>query len=202
MKTILVIVMCIAFSFLFSGSNASRVLLQTAQDPQDDLVQPWCNKTSRTELCINSIQADPRSDLKESPTGLTIITTDVAKSNASDSLTKIDNLIKTEEDRSILSLLYTCQQKYQNAFWDLDSALSILNETLSNVQDMDRKQYETINQVLAAAAGEVDFCQSFYEGPPPSPLDDENGKFLEINDVSMQLLNLIECNKTDPCRDS
>ncbi|KAK6928855.1 Pectinesterase inhibitor domain [Dillenia turbinata] len=203
MKTSLVIVLSIAFSFHFYESNAaSRMFLEATQDPQEDLSETWCNKTSDIDHCINSNQADPRSDLKESRIGLTIIITEVAKSNASETLTKIDKLISTEKDRAILSMLYSCDQKYQNAFGDLDSALHFLNETKLNVQNLDRKHYEAINQELAAAAGEVNYCQSFYRGPRPSPLADENGKFLEINDVALQLLNLIECDKFEPCRDS
>ena len=167
------------------------LLVLTSRGTAAEDFHTWCKKTTHSAKCIDVISADPRSDLKTSPSGFCTIVNDEAKAIAARTTSKISSLLRTTTDPLLKSALQECSEKYDSVNFRLDQDFSVLNH----------ETYPTLAVALTEAYGQAQECEDVLNDPKPlePSLTPEIQTAADVVDTTLQILNLNECNKIDSC---
>ncbi|XP_027103037.1 cell wall / vacuolar inhibitor of fructosidase 1-like [Coffea arabica] len=167
------------------------LLVLTSRGTAAEDFQTWCKKTTHNAKCIDVISADPRSDLKTSPSGFCTIVNDEAKAIAARTTSKISSLLRTTTDPLLKSALQECSEKYDSVNFRLDQDFSVLNH----------ETYPTLAIALTEAYGQAQECEDLLNDPKPlePSLTPEIQTASDIVETTLQILNFNECNKIDSC---
>ncbi|KAL9175448.1 hypothetical protein ABFS82_02G112800 [Erythranthe guttata] len=168
------LIIFIALTFILTNT-LDRV---NATDPGTGL----CRQTTHNDLCLSILKADPRSDLKFSPSGVATILRDSALSTSADAAAKTTDLLKSASDKQEIASLKSCSGGYS-------SAISSLKSIKFDV--IDRTTYPSM--VAAVNAGTVagrDCEASFKKGAGvPSPLTAVNGRLGDVCDTLLEIIS-------------
>ncbi|KAL6546508.1 hypothetical protein OROMI_022229 [Orobanche minor] len=160
----------------------------------DDVVHRWCSMTDNNKLCVSVIDADSRSNLKNSLNGLCAIIRDRVVADATVTQNKIiPNLLKKTTNFYVNRCLKDCLENYDDGIYSLKSI------DFSHIEG--KTYYIDISAHIAAGLDEVTECESCFTEQPgtPSPLTSNNDKFVKIGILVAEILNLVNCNKTEAC---
>ncbi|XP_034208233.1 cell wall / vacuolar inhibitor of fructosidase 1-like [Prunus dulcis] len=125
-----------------------------------NLIDLTCKKTPYYDLCVISLNSDPRSYTAD-VAGLGVVMADVVKAKATDSLNKINELLtQSPGDRS----LTTCVDYYKTV---IEGDVPLANEAFA------AGNAKLADQGMSDAGIVIDLCESqFSEGS--SPVTDKN----------------------------
>ena len=128
-----------------------------------DLIEKTCKQTPNYNLCVSSLQSDPRSS-KANVQGLALIMVDVVAAKTKETLNHIYKLLKqSPKPDHQLSLSY-CANNYEAVLkGDIPEAIEALRTG----------NYKFAEQGSDDAANEVDLCENKFL-PGTSPLTDMN----------------------------
>lgn len=178
------LVLFLSFFFVGMGANAE----------EEDLIHNVCKKTSHFDMCVSTIESDPRSDFKSNPRGFVRILIDRAYVNATAINNYIVDLGKKYKDHFTKECFSICHDLY-------DAGLFHLNEALGLIYFKDYMGYRDLDMTLDQFYREPYDCEkSFAQFPAIKlPLTRENNYLLNISDLAIEIVNLIECNHIDAC---
>ncbi|XP_078435070.1 pectinesterase inhibitor 28-like [Wolffia australiana] len=120
-----------------------------------DLIRRTCNSTTFFDLCVSSLQSDPRS-FKSDVKGLSVIVIKLGISNATRTSSFSSRLVKRKRDAALGSALQGCAARYADARVALRSALDALT--------MDEYDFASLH--VSAAAAYADMCHSLFRLSP------------------------------------
>ncbi|KAL3516175.1 hypothetical protein ACH5RR_023077 [Cinchona calisaya] len=152
----------------------------------------FCQRTTHSGTCIFVILADPRINLRTTPNGLGTILNDKAKSVTATTSSKISTLLKRSTNPKLGRDLQICSDIYDRNKDRLKQDFSSFN----------RAKYLNIVTALGGVFDEAGDCERIFKEPSSpiaSPLTVENQNLRTLVETTLQILNLIECNKIAAC---
>ncbi|KAF5205477.1 Pectinesterase inhibitor domain containing protein [Thalictrum thalictroides] len=168
------------FIITYLGCPLARVLLGVS-----DLVLTTCSHTLYCNLCLSSLQSDPRSgtaDLK----GLAVVALDICNAHAAHMISHVNEL-KSQKNTTyppyIFSCLNDCINEYQEATGNLEEAAQALNNN----------SYSSVNAFTTAAMTDSDTCEDGCSDNHEykSPLTLKNQHFFELCSNALAITNLL-----------
>ncbi|XP_077217824.1 pectinesterase inhibitor 28-like [Tasmannia lanceolata] len=148
-----------------------------------DLIQQTCNKTDYYDLCVSSLESDPRSSNGDLAVFATIFLK-LATSNAKGTITQISTLVNGTNDEQLKGrLLSACGPMY-----------GIVKEYLKGaVLSMESKQYIDVNGWLYSAENQIQNCERSFTRPPPleSPIKGRSEVFENLCSIAHVILHLL-----------
>lgn len=169
---------------LFQGSNGY------------DLVHESCMKASKNDpiihydFCVASLDESVSSHSSNPPTSmedLVAISIQIAKSNATNIVSIISNLLKEDPtNKSLVSeyakeCLRDCSDLYSDSVSDLDDAMTAFES-----QDFDTASIK----VSAAMEASVTCENQFNDGNEESPLTENDNTYFELNAMSLAFIKM------------
>ncbi|OVA20607.1 Pectinesterase inhibitor domain [Macleaya cordata] len=147
-SSISLLILSISFSQSYSSFSLSTVLAINYHD-QNSLafIQDTCRRTGYYDICVSSLESDPRSFNADS-VGVARISIELAKANATGVLNYINNLIS--DTKNVSQSIKSCQELYQNAISELQTAIGFL----------DAANYLQTNVKISEAFGDTVNCNS------------------------------------------
>ncbi|XP_058077330.1 cell wall / vacuolar inhibitor of fructosidase 2-like [Magnolia sinica] len=173
----LVFPLALALSLIFNLSSAAY--------NSTDLIQTTCNKTNDYQLCISSLESDPRSSTADLNIFAKIMI-ELTLSNVTDTYSFIAKLINdTEIDHVLKICLYDCSAVY-------DIGVNYLKDALTY---LDLKAYIEVAKLVGSAGGEGVECDNMFKKPPvpksPSPLTYRNEILEKLCSISKVIVSLL-----------
>ncbi|XP_077217825.1 pectinesterase inhibitor-like [Tasmannia lanceolata] len=162
------------FALSFSQSSANVTQMGT------DLIHQTCNKTDYYDLCVSSLESDPRSTSGDLPIFATIFL-ELATSTANDTVTQISTLVNGTNDEQLKGrLLSACDPMYVIIMENMKEALLY----------MESKQYIEVRDSLWASSNQVVNCERSFTRPPPleSPIKVRSGVFENLCSIAHVIL--------------
>ncbi|XP_058076737.1 cell wall / vacuolar inhibitor of fructosidase 2-like [Magnolia sinica] len=156
-----------------SQSSASLPIEKDA-----NLIRETCNHTSYHHLCVYSLQSDPRS-YTANVSGLAMISIELARANATDTLLYISMLLKKSAGELMNRSLDTCYNEYE-------LAIDRFNE---GIEEYHSKEYSDIGQLVVDAAGMAETCEEefkFYN--LKSPLTQRNRLLRQLSNIAADIV--------------
>ncbi|KAL3500858.1 hypothetical protein ACH5RR_039951 [Cinchona calisaya] len=160
--------------------------------PQFSDYHQICQKTTDSVLCIRIIDASGTARFKTNANGWLQILNDQVKTLAITTNTKIGDALRSNPSPRAKQSLDLCNDEYNSVVATLDN-LEWFNLNKSNYPDFNRR--------LAQLLFIVEDCISSFTKPPPTPTPigvfNENVK--HVIQLTLQVLNLNQCNKITAC---
>ncbi|KAK9288555.1 hypothetical protein L1049_017014 [Liquidambar formosana] len=194
-KVGLVLFLCYASSFFFVGMKAN---IEEDKDIGKDLIHNMCMRTDFNDLCVSTLESDPRTDLKSNPRGFIHILIDRATVNATDTYNYIADLVKKPTDKWTIQCLNWCYESYGHGFRVLKNALGLIDFK-------DYLGYRVLNMNIGSFHSDASNCEwCFTEFIPPhkSPITSRNNYLGNISRIALEIVNLIECNHIEYCQEA
>ncbi|XP_073024360.1 pectinesterase inhibitor-like [Primulina eburnea] len=162
------------------------------QTKSANVEQQYCKRTTNGALCLSIIEADPRATLKTTPIGLCTILRDKALATAGATSAKISGLLKRATNPHLVSSLKTCFSGYSSAI----SSLKSVDFRVINPQT-----YVGLVGSMSDASDVPRDCELSFQEPPAiqSPISAENERLRVICATTMEMVNLVECNRPSFC---
>ena len=160
--------------------------------PQFTTYQQICQKTTDRNTCIQIIDASTSAKLKANANGWLQILSDQAKTIATLTVTKNGDALKNPPSRPVAKGLLDCQFIYN---------FTIIPD-IENIEwaNLNRSNYPDYNRALSLTELGVNNCEDeFIDLPTPSPIDVFNQNVKHIVDITLEVLNLNQCNKISAC---
>lgn len=132
----------------------------------------FCGRTTRRDVCVNTINQDPRGNLKNDPSGMCVILGDKAKSLAASTYQKIKDALGGGGDPGL-----------QNCLDGFDELIAILRPL--NFSSLNGGNFQFLNVSLLKALQAASECLGFA------------GDVQDVTDVTKatkDVLNLNQCN--------
>lgn len=163
-------------AFHLISSSESRVVLSGNLG----LIQKTCKQSPNYNLCVSSLQSDPRSS-KANVQGLALIMVDAVKAKAKETLNHIHGLLKQSPKPGDQQHLSSCGDNY-NAILEGDIPEAIEALRTGN--------YKFAEQGTNDAANEADSCEKkFYSGT--SPLTDFNKLVHDVAAITAAITRIL-----------
>ncbi|OAY27627.1 cell wall / vacuolar inhibitor of fructosidase 1 [Manihot esculenta] len=155
--------------------STSLPLLQSS-----DLIQQICKKTPFYDLCVSSLTPqNPITDVK----ALASTITTLVLSNATDTLSYIQELIKQGADTQLQKPLANCAELYIPVVkYNLPQAIDALL----------RGQFGFTSYLLSDAGKQAKDCEKNFSGSDQSPLTERNKLVSNLCDVAVAILKLLQ----------
>lgn len=165
---------------LFFSSSSSLAIQSSTQ-----LIQQTCSQTKYYQLCVSSLQSDPRSSTADLKVYAKIFV-ELALSNAKDTFSYTYRLTSNESMDPVLKMcLNDCLSVYDIGVNKLTDALIYL----------DLKDFIQVNNLLGTAKEQGEQCDQFFIKPPvpetPSPLTDRNEVYERLCSIAIVIVNLL-----------
>ncbi|KAG9457246.1 hypothetical protein H6P81_001754 [Aristolochia fimbriata] len=172
--------MAIPFSFLILFHLSS---IFAAADM--GLIRRTCQSTKYYDLCVSSLQIDPKSLDSDVP-GLATIVTTVAVANATDAYAYLANLTTRTSDASLKWVLRECSNRYRDAGEALDGSL----------QQLQSQTYDYAYVQVTAARDYPNSCHNVFNQKkqllyPPALQRREQG-LVRLCDVALGIIGLLD----------
>ncbi|XP_017974170.1 PREDICTED: cell wall / vacuolar inhibitor of fructosidase 1 [Theobroma cacao] len=163
MKNIIPLVLLqIAFSFTFLPVSALE--LQGGRGGANNLVETTCKKTPFYNLCLSTLQSDPRSS-RADLAGLVHIGADKVKARATATLRQIIGLLRAAKDPKLQTALRDCVDLYDTI---------IKYDMPVTIEAVAKGNPKFGVQGATDAANEADDCERRFGNPPNSPISGSN----------------------------
>lgn len=166
---------------LFFASSSSVLTQNNTQ-----LIYQTCKQTNYSDLCVSSLESDPRSSTPDLSIYAKIIV-ELSLSNATDTYSYTYKLSsnQTMDDEILKMCLYDCLQVYDIGINNLRQSLIYL----------DLKEYIQVIRLLGVAQEQGEQCDQFFEKPPvpksPSPLTHRNEVFEQLCSIAIVIVKLL-----------
>ncbi|XP_050219033.1 cell wall / vacuolar inhibitor of fructosidase 1-like [Mercurialis annua] len=152
---------------------------QISHASDSDLIDQICKKTPFYDLCISSLTPqNPIPDVK------TVASTmaNLVLSNATDTLTFIQELIKQGADPQLQKKLANCAELYIPVVkYNLPQAMNALF----------RGKFGFTSYLLSDAGKQADACQKNFSDSDEAPLSERNKLITHLCDVAVAILKLL-----------
>ncbi|XWS08468.1 hypothetical protein CRYUN_Cryun40dG0004800 [Craigia yunnanensis] len=148
----------LAFSFTFLPVSQSSAL--ELHGSVVNLIETTCKRTPFYNLCVSTLQSDPRSS-SANVAGLALIGADKLKAKATATLGQITGLLKGAKDPKLKMALRVCVD-YYNAIIKYDIAVVIEAVTKGN------PKFGV--EAATDAANEADACERKFKNQPKFPI--------------------------------
>ena len=149
-----------------------------------DLIRTTCNSTSFFELCVLSLQSDPRSS-KSDVKGLSVIVINLGISNATETSSYTSQLVKKRRDAALSPALQGCAGRYADARAALRSALEALS----------LDDYDFASMHVGAATAYADMCHSLFRLSPeltyPPALATREKSLVRLCAIASDIISLL-----------
>ncbi|XWS38915.1 hypothetical protein CRYUN_Cryun18bG0004400 [Craigia yunnanensis] len=146
-----------------------------------DLIETTCKQTPFFDLCVSTLQADPRSSSAD-VAGLAHIAADSVNAKATATLNQITGLLKSAGDPNLLKALQGCVDKY-NAIIQADIPVAIEAIVKGNPKFAVSSATD--------AANEAQNCENSFANPPNSPITDSNKAVHDLSTVLESIASLL-----------
>ncbi|KDP27948.1 hypothetical protein JCGZ_19028 [Jatropha curcas] len=145
-----------------------------------DLINQICKKTPFYDLCVSSLNPQsPVSDVKTVASTLA----NLILSNATDTLSYIQGLIKEGADPQLQKPLANCAELYIPVVrYNLPQAIDALT----------RGRFGFTSYLLSDAGKQADDCEKSFSGSNQSPLSFRNKLVSNLCDVAVAILKLLQ----------
>ncbi|CAB4262519.1 unnamed protein product [Prunus armeniaca] len=163
--SLLQLVCCTLLVFLLPVALCSRVVFPT----DANLIDQTCKQTPNYALCVSSLKSDPRSSTAD-VSGLGVILVDIVKAKSTDTLNKINTLLKQRPGNQALK---SCARFY-------DTVVEALVPEAQQGFSLGNPKFA--EQGMNDAAGEAETCEDGFSGK--SPLTDNNKAVHDIAAVA------------------
>ena len=160
--------------------------------PQFTTYQQICQRTTNSKLCIQIIDASTSSRLKANVNGWLQILSDQAKRISLFTLTKIDDAAKNNPSPRLSRSLDECRVEYNEIIRGLEQL---------EWRNLDRGNYADFNKALGYDELSVSACTNDFSQDPPiqSPVIIYTQNTKDLLDLTLEVLNLNQCNKITAC---
>ena len=170
-KTIFLVVLLAVISFTCLPLSYSA----------NDLIETTCKQTPFFDLCVSTLQADPRSSSAD-VAGLAHIAADSVNAKATATLNQITGLLKSAGDPNLLKALQGCVDKY-NAIIQADIPVAI--------EAIVKGDPKFAVDSSTDAANEAQYCENSFANPPSSPITDSNKAVHDLSTVLESIASLL-----------
>lgn len=145
-----------------------------------DLIEQICKKTPFYDLCINSLAPlDPSEDIKAVASTMA----NLVLSNATDTLSYIQDLIKEGPDPELQKPLANCAELYIPVVrYNLPQAIGAFS----------RGKFGFCSYLLSDARKQAQDCEKNFSGSKESPLTQRNMLISNLCDVAVAILKLLQ----------
>ncbi|CAN6551216.1 unnamed protein product [Malus baccata var. baccata] len=174
---ILLVCLILVFLPLSHCSRAAKILQMEV-----DLIDQTCKVTPNYDLCVSSLESDPRRAYAD-VAGLGLIIVNVATVKATDVVNKIEELLKQNPDEKPLKY---CTRYYRKVL-EAD-----IPEASQGFRSGNPKFAE---EGMIGATGEAESCESSFSGK--SPLTDMNKVFIPLSHCSRDVIFPMDANIID-----
>ncbi|XWS14230.1 hypothetical protein CRYUN_Cryun36dG0105300 [Craigia yunnanensis] len=130
----------------------------------NNLIETTCKQTPFFNLCVSTLQSDPRSSTAD-VAGLAHIAADSVNAKATATLNQITGLLKSAKDPNLQKALQSCVDSY-NTIVKADIPVAIEAIVKGNPK--------FAVQSATDAANEAQDCEKSFANPPKSPVSDSN----------------------------
>lgn len=139
------------------------------------LVVEVCKEIDDTNFCIQALQSDPRTIKATNLKDLAPISVDLAYTNATSSVSKIESLIKQTTDPNLKEILNSCLENFEDAVENLESAK----------EDVKVDNYSNANMRAHYSYSNALECEDLFKNEPTyrSPLSIENRNLMLLSEV-------------------
>ena len=148
-----------------------------------DLIETTCKQTPFFDLCVSTLQADPRSSSAD-VAGLAHIAADSVNAKATATLNQITGLLKSAGDPNLLKALQGCVHKY-NTIIQADIPVAIKAKAIVKGDPKFAVDSST------DAANEAQYCENSFANPPSSPITDSNKAVHDLSTVLESIASLL-----------
>lgn len=149
-----------------------------------DLIRRTCNSTSFFDLCVSSLQSDPKSS-KSDVKGLSVIVINLGIANATDTSLYTSHLVTRRRNAALNSALEGCADRYTDARAALCSALEALS----------LDDYDFASLHVSAAAAYADMCHSLFRLSPaltyPAALSSREKALERLCTIASDIISLL-----------
>ncbi|XP_022761287.1 cell wall / vacuolar inhibitor of fructosidase 1-like [Durio zibethinus] len=166
-----------SFTFLPVSQNSALEL----QGNGGNLIETTCKKTPFYNLCVSTLQSDPRGSSAD-VAGLARIGADKVKEKATATLGQITGLLTGAKDPKLKMALRDCVD-YYNAIIKYDVPVAI--------EAIAKGNPKFGVQSLNDAANEADACERKFQNQPKFPISDSNKVVHDLSAVVASIVQLL-----------
>ncbi|XP_061357042.1 cell wall / vacuolar inhibitor of fructosidase 1-like [Gastrolobium bilobum] len=151
------------------------------KDRDADLVDQICKKTPFYDLCSSILHSNPLSPNTD-PKGMALIMVNDILTNATDTLSYIEQLIKQTSDPQLEQELAFCAESY----------IPVVKYILPQAADaISQGRFGFASYCISDAEKEVDACNKKFSDSSQSPISDRNSIMQKLVDVAAAIVKLL-----------
>lgn len=170
---ILIVLLHVVLSFTFLPLSQCKI------HPLDDnLIQETCKQTPLYDLCVSSLESDPRSSTAADVRHLALIMVDIIKAKSSDIFKRIEEL--QQQHKELQQPLSDCHSRY-NAI--------IVGDVPQASEALQTGNFKFAEDGANDAAIEADVCESNFSGK--SPMTEMNKLMHDISVVTASIVRIL-----------
>lgn len=152
-----------------------------SSDGDGDLVDQICKKTPFYDLCSSILHSNPLAP-KSDPKGMALIMVNGILTNATDTLSYIEELIKQTSDEQLEQQLAFCAESY----------IPVVKYILPQAADaINQGRFGFASYCIVDAQKEVNACDKKFSGASQAPLSDRNDIMQKLVDVAAAIVKLL-----------
>ncbi|KAG4942292.1 hypothetical protein JHK85_046938 [Glycine max] len=145
-------------------------------DGDGDLVDQICKKTPFYDLCSSILHSNPLAP-KSDPKGMALIMVNGILTNATDTLSYIEELIKQTSDEQLEQQLAFCAESY----------IPVVKYILPQAADaINQGRFGFASYCIVDAQKEVNACDKKFSGSTQAPLSDRNDIMQKLSLMASQ----------------
>ncbi|KAF4354318.1 hypothetical protein G4B88_007447, partial [Cannabis sativa] len=148
----------------------------------DDLIESTCKQTPNYNLCISSLQSDPRSSKATNVEGLGLVMVDVVKSKAQATLDRINQLLKQQKSSSTSTGTTTSTLKQALDHCALNYGAILNGDIPQATEAFTKGDFKFAQQGSDDAANEANLCENEFTPSGSSPITQMNK---DVHDVAL-----------------
>ncbi|KAK9131551.1 hypothetical protein Sjap_012038 [Stephania japonica] len=173
---------CTASARLIINNTAKTLNGDEEGGNQNLFVSMACNHTIYTQVCLSSLNSDPRTQSATGMQGIAEIALDLSIAYGFDAIASVDKM-KSNYSASnyVLGCLSDCLEEYSDAISNLQDSLEALK----------KKSYDTVNELVSGAMTDSDTCEDGFkemaEGREDADQPDDMSPLTNTNHYFFQL---------------
>ncbi|XVE82301.1 hypothetical protein DITRI_Ditri15bG0137200 [Diplodiscus trichospermus] len=150
-------------------------------DSATSLIETTCKQTPFFNLCVSTLQSDPRSSTAD-VAGLGHIIADSINGKAPATLNQIKGLLKSATDPNMQKALQSCVDSYNTI---VQADIPVAFEAIT------KGDPKFAVDSAADAANEAQDCEKSFANPPKSPISDSNKNVHDLSVVLESIASLL-----------
>ncbi|KAM6565748.1 hypothetical protein CsatA_024876 [Cannabis sativa] len=171
-----------AVVFVIFSLTFSPQLTHCRPNKLDDLIESTCKQTPNYNLCISSLQSDPRSSKATNVEGLGLVMVDVVKSKAQATLDRINQLLKQQKSSSTSTGTTTSTLKQALDHCALNYGAILNGDIPQATEAFTKGDFKFAQQGSDDAANEANLCENEFTPSGSSPITQMNK---DVHDVAL-----------------